>query len=59
MQSETTAAGMVRTEVIDHVPNDVLAAVTQDFKDSGAASVKAEANPDGTWKIIATFPNWA
>ena len=58
MQGEPAIAGATRTEVIDLVPINVLAEVTQDFKDSGAAEIKAEPNPDGTWKISATFWNW-
>jgi hypothetical protein len=58
MQGEPAIAGATRTEVIDLVPINVLAAVTQDFKDSGATEIKAEPNPDGTWKISATFRDW-
>jgi len=44
-------------EVIDYVPSDDVGRVTQDFRDSGAEEVRVEPNPDGTWKIIATFLN--
>jgi len=47
-----------RTEVIDLVPINLLTEVTQDFKDAGAADVKAELNQDGTWKVSATFRDW-
>jgi hypothetical protein len=58
MQSEPVTARAIRTEVIDLVPINMLADVTQDFKDSGATEIKAEPNPDGTWKISATFRDW-
>lgn len=57
MQAEPVTAGTARTEVIDVVPDDVFARVTQDFRDSGATEIKVEPNPDGTWKISATFRN--
>ena len=52
-------AGVVESqEVIDQVPSDAVGRVTQDFRDSGAAEVRVEANPDGsTFKIIAFFRN--
>jgi hypothetical protein len=58
MQGEPVTARAIRREVIDLVPTNVLANVTEDFKDSGATDIKAEPNPDGTWKISATFWNW-
>lgn len=58
MQGESVTTRAIRTEVIDLVPINMLAEVTQDFKDSGATEIKAEPNPDGTWKISATFRDW-
>ena len=58
MQGDPMTARAIRKEVIDLVPINVLADVTQDFKDSGAAEIKAEPNSDGTWKISATFWDW-
>ena len=42
-------------EVIDQVPSDEVGRVTQDFRDSGAAEVRVETNPNGSFKVIALF----
>ncbi|HVC59257.1 MAG TPA: hypothetical protein VND19_02690 [Acetobacteraceae bacterium] len=57
MQGDPVTARAIRTEVIDLVPINVLAEVTQDFKDSGTTEIKAEPDPDGTWKISAMLWN--
>lgn len=58
MSDHPLLARVFRTEVIDRVPIDLLTEVTQDFKDAGAADVKAELDQDGSWKVSATFRDW-
>jgi hypothetical protein len=40
----------------DQVPNDEVDTVVAGFKEEGAVVTK-QRNADGTWKVIATFPN--
>jgi hypothetical protein len=48
----------LRTEVVERVPPEEVGKLTQDFRDAGAVEVRAEAEPEGTWRIIATFRPW-
>jgi hypothetical protein len=45
----------MRTETLDQVPDDQLADVVRDYESEGATVTKTR-NPDGTWKVTATFP---
>ena len=46
----------LRTEVIEHVPAEEIGRLTQDYTDSGAVEVRAEAEPQGTWRLVAILP---
>ena len=56
MSQPLPITGPAHTEVIDQVPSEEFARVTQDFRDSGAIELKAEPNPDGAWRVTAIFP---
>jgi len=47
----------IRTEGVNKVPADYVGQLTQDFVDSDAVEVRIELEPDGTWTVIATFPD--
>ena len=51
---ETGKRKMQLQEVLDNVPDEQVEKIVQGFMSDGA-SVKKERQPDGTWRITATF----
>lgn len=48
---------MPRKEVLKNVPANKVAAKEESFRIDGATKVEKKDNGDGTFDLIATFPN--
>ncbi len=43
-------------KTLDNVPNSEVKQVAEDFESEGATVTKTQ-NPDGTWNVVADFPD--
>jgi hypothetical protein len=48
-------SGSEHIEIIEDVPAAEVARVSSEFRESGAVEVTTEAQPDGSWRVVATF----
>lgn len=44
-------------ETLNHIPEERLELVKREFENAGATEIKSESDGEGTFKVVATFPD--